>query len=148
MKLIYLLLAVTICSFTACAQQTKTNQKVKEQNSVTNKIDSKMDLSKLTNEQVKKAVEAQLNNDKTAWFALFTEKVKFTDDGNNLEFKSFFENAFKHNERFLSIERVENHGKDLYGHFDAGQWGVFNVYFKFHQNAEGKFDRLDIGADK
>lgn len=107
-----------------------------------------MDLTKLTNPQVKKAVEAQLNNDKDAWFALFADKVVFTDDGKTLDFKPFFENAFNHNERFLDISRVENDGKDIYGHFDAGQWGIFNVFFKFHQNAEGKFDKLDIGADK
>lgn len=143
MKLLYLLTAI-LFSFTACGQQ---NQKEIQQNSITNKNNTTMDLSKLTNTQVKKAVEAQLNNDSAAFFALFTDDATMTDDGNPHDFKPFFENAFNHGEKFLSIDKVENDGKDIYGHFDAGQWGIFNVYFKFHQNPEGKFNHLDIGAD-
>lgn len=115
---------------------------------VINKKENEMDLSKLTNEYVRKAVEAQINNDRDAFFALFTKDAKMTDDGNPQHFKSFFENAFNHKEKFLSIDRVENEGRDVYGHFDAGQWGVFNVFFKFHQSTDGRFDRLDIGADQ
>ncbi len=43
---------------------------------------------------------------------------------------------------FLS---VEDEGKTVYGNFKAGQWGTFRVFFKFHQNADGKFEKLDIG---
>jgi hypothetical protein len=40
---------------------------------------------------------------------------------------------------------VENEGKAVYGSFYAGQWGTFNVYFRFQEATGGKFDRLDIG---
>ncbi|WP_454046040.1 hypothetical protein [Chryseobacterium sp. Marseille-Q8038] len=29
-----------------------------------------------------------------------------------------------------------------------GKWGTFQIYFKFHKNAEGQFDKLDIGQDR
>jgi hypothetical protein len=148
MKIIYFMFAMLLFSVTACGQQTKTNKSETQQNSITEKKNNKMDLSKVTNPQVRKAVEAQINNDKAAWFALFTNNVTFSDDGNTLDFKPFFENAFNHKEKFLSIEKVANEGKDIYGQFDAGQWGIFNVFFKFHQNTDGKFDRLEIGANK
>lgn len=104
-----------------------------------------MDLSKIPNEQVRKAIGALQENDKDAWYAHFTKDVTFTDDGRALSFQSFFDNAFDKKEKFLDIDRVENNGKDIYGNFYAGQWGVFRVYFKFHQDAGGKFNRLDIG---
>lgn len=150
---IILLSAVTIsftaCSFTACGQTKKqqkdnTSKQTKNQSKI-NRTESKMDLSKITNEKVRQAVDAQISGDKATFFSLFTGKVKFTDDGNTLDFKSFFENAFNHKEQFLSIDKVENNGKDIFGRFNAGQWGTFNVYFKFHQNADGQFDELHIG---
>ncbi len=102
-----------------------------------------MDLSKITNQTVKQAIEALQSGDK-AWYGFFSDKVVMTDDGNKMDFKSFFAKALG-KEQFLTIDKVENDGKDIYGNFQAGQWGMFKVFFKFHQNAEGKFDRLDIG---
>lgn len=104
-----------------------------------------MDLSKLTNENVKKAVEALQSNDKDTWFSYFADEVHFTDDGRILDFRPFFDNAFDHKEKFLEIQKVENDGNDIYGNFFAGQWGTFYVYFKFHEDANGKINRLDIG---
>jgi hypothetical protein len=104
-----------------------------------------MDLSTITNVTIKQAIEALQVSDKTAWFNLFTSDAEFTDDGKKLDFKSFFDNAFNHKEKFLSIEKIENESKDITGHFFAGQWGTFMVYFKFHLNTEGKINRLDIG---
>ncbi|RZS75464.1 hypothetical protein EV199_1330 [Pseudobacter ginsenosidimutans] len=105
-----------------------------------------MDLSKITNEKVKQAIEALQSGDK-GWYLFFTESPVMTDDGNTVDFKSFFAKALG-NEKFLTIDKVENEGKDVYGNFKAGQWGTFKVFFKFHQNAEGKFNRLDIGQAK
>lgn len=105
-----------------------------------------MDLSKITNETVRKAIEALQNGDQS-WYSFFTPNPAMTDDGNKVDFKNFFAKALGE-EKFLSIDKVENEGKDVYGNFKAGQWGTFKVYFKFHQNAEGKFDRLDIGQAK
>ena len=105
-----------------------------------------MDLTKITDLEVKKAIEALQAGDKS-WYGFFTENPTMTDDGRSIDFKSFFSNALG-NEMFLSIDHVENDGKNIYGNFKAGKWGTFQTYFKFHKNAEGKFDKLDIGQAK
>ncbi|WP_336960424.1 hypothetical protein [Chryseobacterium contaminans] len=130
-------------SGTACAQQTV---KEKQASTSISKKQQTMDLSKITDPQVKQAIEALQTGDKS-WYSFFTENPAMTDDGNKVDFKSFFANALG-KELFLSIDRVENEGKDIHGNFKAGQWGTFPVFFKFHKNSEGKFDRLDIGQDK
>lgn len=131
-------------SCTACGQNTHNeNQNHTTQSS---KKQHTMDISKITDPVVKQAIEALQNGDKS-WYSFFTENPAMTDDGNSVDFKSFFSNALG-NEKFLSIDRVENDGKDIYGEFKAGKWGNFPVFFKFHKNAEGKFDRLDIGQSK
>ncbi len=104
-----------------------------------------MDTSKLTNETIKKAIDALQQGDKQAWYSYFTNDAVFTDDGRTLDFKSFFDNAFDKKEKFLTIDKVENSGKDVYGNFYAGQWGTFRVYFRFHISDEEKINRLDIG---
>ncbi|WP_265131071.1 hypothetical protein [Chryseobacterium oranimense] len=102
-----------------------------------------MNLSKITNETVKSAIEAlQSGNDE--WYSFFTSNPEMTDDGHRVDFKQFFNKALG-KEKFLTIDKVENDGMDIYGKFEAGQWGTFPVFFKFHQDAQGKFDRLDIG---
>ncbi len=130
-----------IASFTllSCAQTQ--NKNIVQ----TTKTANKMDLSKISNEVVRKAIEALQANDKNTWYTYFTNDAIFTDDGRTLNFKSFFDNAFDKQEKFLSIDKIENNGKDVYGNFYAGQWGSFRVYFKFHQNESGKLYRLDIG---
>ncbi|WP_255577418.1 hypothetical protein [Elizabethkingia sp. JS20170427COW] len=141
MKSIIYLFCMTL-TFSACAQSTKENT---TKNKNLTKTQKTMDLTKITNPQVKQAIEALQNNDKATWYSYFTKDANFTDDGRTLDFKSFFDNAFSHKERFLEIEKVENGGKDITGKFFAGQWGTFRVFFKFHQQADGKFNRLDIG---
>ena len=132
-----LLSFMLIIGFTisACAQKTE--------KTITNQKQQIMDYNKITNETVKKAIEALENGDKS-WYSYFTDDPVMTDDGNKVDFKSFFAKALGE-EKFLSIDKVENDGKDVYGNFKAGKWGTFRVFFKFHQNTEGKFDRLDIG---
>ncbi|MBC9913830.1 hypothetical protein ICL55_25525 [Chitinophaga varians] len=102
-----------------------------------------MDVAKITHPAVRKAIEALQAGDKS-WYSFFTDHPAMTDDGNAVDFKSFFGKALG-NEKFLSIDKVENEGKDVYGNFKAGSWGTFKVFFKFHEGAGGKFDRLDIG---
>lgn len=138
--LILLLLASTI-SLQAQPLKAKSS-------TIQTKTEQKMDISKIINPQVKQAIEALQNNDKKAWFSFFTNDAVFTDDDRTMDFASFFDNAFKHKEKFLTIDKVENNGKDIFGNFFAGQWGTFKVYFKFHQQADGKFNRLDIGQSK
>lgn len=127
----------------ACAQPA-TNDTAQTINHIS-KTQNAMDVTTITNPSVKQAIEALQNNDKSAWYSFFTSDAVFTDDGRTMDFKSFFDNAFKHKEKFLTIEKVENQGKDIVGNFYAGQWGTFKVFFKFHQQADGKFNRLDIG---
>lgn len=105
-----------------------------------------MDLSKITNPTVREAIEA-LQSGSQNWYSYFTENPVMTDDGNTVNFKGFFAKALG-NEQFLTIDNVENDGKNIRGNFKAGQWGTFKVFFNFHQNAAGKFDRLDIGQVK
>jgi len=136
-------LVLIYISFTACSQN-KEIQTQKETEKVIHKTQDKtMDLSKLTNPSVKAAFEALQSGNKT-WYSFFTENPVMTDDGNIVDFKSFFSKALGE-EKFLTIDKVENDGKDIYGNFKAGKWGTFKVFFKFHQNSEGKFEKLDIG---
>lgn len=102
-----------------------------------------MDLSKLSNPIVKKAIEALQAGDKS-WYSFFTENPEMTDDGNTVDFHNFFSKALGQ-EKFLTIDTVENEGKNVSGNFKAGQWGTFRVYFRFHITQEGKINRLDIG---
>jgi hypothetical protein len=103
-----------------------------------------MDLSVITNETVRDSIEALQEKDPQKWLTYFTSDAKMTDDENPRDFQSFSKNAVG-NEWFTEIHRVENDGKDIYGHLTTEQWGDFNVYFKFHVNSEGKIHRLDIG---
>ncbi|MET3036819.1 hypothetical protein ABXT08_11985 [Chryseobacterium sp. NRRL B-14859] len=130
-------------SFIACAQNTGKEKQNPRTLKISNKKQETMDLSKITDTSVKQAIEALQTGDKS-WYDFFTANPVMTDDGNTVNFKSFFSNALG-KEMFLTIDRVENDGKDIYGNFKAGQWGTFPVFFKFHKNPEGKFDRLDIG---
>lgn len=102
-----------------------------------------MDLNKISNKEARNAIEALQAGDKS-WYSYFTENPIMTDDGNKTDFKSFFSKALG-TEKFLTIDEVEDDGKSIYGNFKAGSWGTFKVFFKFHLNTDGKFDRLDIG---
>ncbi|HCA06156.1 MAG TPA: hypothetical protein DEO71_03095 [Chryseobacterium sp.] len=135
--------AVISLSCTACGQkiQGKESQKI-----ITTPNQNNMDLSKITDDTVKQAIQALQDGDQS-WYTFFTENPMMTDDGNTIDFKSFFSHALG-KEKFLSIDKVENDSKDIYGNFEAGKWGTFRTFFKFHKNNEGKFDRLDIGQAK
>jgi hypothetical protein len=103
-----------------------------------------MQTDKLTNTTVKQAINALQAGDAKAWFAVFTTDAALYDDGNKMNFRSFWEKALGH-ERFTSIDKVEHNGLDVYGHFHSDQWGDFKTYMKFHLQADGKINRLDIG---
>lgn len=103
-----------------------------------------MDTSKLTNQTVKAAIEALQEKDNKKWLTYFTTDAKMTDDGKPRNFQSFSKSAVGE-EWFTELHRVENDGKDVYGHLKTKKWGEFNVYFKFHINAKGKIHQLDIG---
>lgn len=103
-----------------------------------------MNTEKLSNPVVKQAIDALQSGDKQAWFALFTNDAQLFDDGNKMDFKSFFEKALGH-ERFTSIDKVEQGGLHLYGKFHSDQWGDFKTYFKFTIGADEKISKLEIG---
>lgn len=104
-----------------------------------------MDLTPITDPGVRRAIEALQASDKAAWYACFTADATFTDDGKRMDFRSFFDNVFTHQEKFVDIDTVEHAGLHLHGKFFAGQWGTFRVFFKFKVNAGGLIERLDIG---
>lgn len=103
-----------------------------------------IDLTKLSNVKVKAAIMALQKGDEKTWFSLFAAEVAFYDDGNQMKFNNFFRKALGH-ERFTCIDKVENNGLEVYGHFHSDQWGDFKTCFKFQVNKEGKIARLDIG---
>jgi hypothetical protein len=136
---IIILLAALLCTTQqSCGQETtkKTTQK-----------QIAMDTSKLTNTTVKAAFVAWQNGDAKSFLALFTADAKLFDDGNPRNFQSFVKEACGR-EKFTSIDKVENNGLDILGNFHTESWGDFKTYFKFHINAGGKIERLDIGQAK
>lgn len=137
-----LLFTFSVMSISACAQEknTKTTINITQKN-------NKMDTSKLTNDTVKNAFEAWQNGDSKTFLSYFTSDAKLTDDGNARDFQKFVKEACGH-EKFTTLESVSNEGKNLIGNFHTESWGDFKTFFNFHSNAEGKFDRLDIGQAK
>ena len=133
---------VSAWTLTACGQP---GAEANKEQTTTQKTQT-MDLSKITDTTVKAAMEAFQAGDKS-WYDFFAENPVMTDDGNAVDFKSFFSKALGE-EKFLSIDKVENNGKDIYGNFKAGNWGTFKVFFKFQVNEAGKFHQLDIGQAK
>ncbi|AXE31702.1 hypothetical protein DK842_18410 [Chromobacterium phragmitis] len=103
-----------------------------------------MNLEMLTQPAVRLAIEALQDGDHDAWMAQFHPEATMTDDGLPANFLKFSEHAIGH-ERFTSIDRVENQGLDIYGGFHSDRWGDFNTYFKFHLDANGKINLLEIG---
>lgn len=103
-----------------------------------------MDTTKLTNKTAREAFEAWQKADTTKWLAHFTTDAKLLDDGNPRDFTKFSTKAIG-SEYFTSIDKVENNGLHIYGHFHSDTWGDFKTYFKFHLNANGKIYLLEIG---
>lgn len=126
-------MALGTCS---CAKAQQPN----EQNTSTRT----MDLSKITDPVVRAAMEAWQAGDKKTFLSHFTTGAKMTDDGNPRDFAKFVQEACG-TEKFLELDTVKDGGRELIGKFDAGHWGVFRVYFRFHPNGAGKFGQLDIG---
>ena len=90
------------------------------------------------------AIEALQKGDKEAWASQFSSDATLYDDGKPRSLAEFTQAALGH-ERFTSIDRVEDHGLHIIGHFRSDQWGDFKTYFKFKLGSTGKIERLDIG---
>jgi hypothetical protein len=103
-----------------------------------------MDTDRLTNPTVRAAIQALQRGDKEAWSGLFEPGATLYDDGNPRSLVKFTEEALGQ-ERFTSIDGIENRGLDLTGSFHSPKWGDFRTYFRFQLGADGKIRRLDIG---
>lgn len=144
MKFKYITILLIFSLLTACGQQ-KTNETNSEKGKTAlSKKNNKMDTSKLTNETVKKALDAWQQGDSNSFLSYFTNDVKLYDDGNPRDFLKFVKDACGY-EKFTSIDKVENNGQYITGNFHTESWGDFKTYFKFHIDTEGKITRLDIG---
>ncbi len=106
-----------------------------------------MNYTNITDPEVQAAIQAWQEGDPEAFLSYFSPNALMTDDGNIRSLPAFVKEACG-NELFLSLDKVEDEGRSVFGNFKAGHWGTFRVYFKFHKNPTGKFDRLDIGQAK
>lgn len=147
MKAKYIILLFAFSSITACGQQQKTDKKSEKTTVKSTQKNNKMDLNKITNPTVKSAIEAWQNGDSKSFLSYFTSDAKLYDDGSPRNFQNFVKEACGH-EKFTTIEKVGNDGKDIIGNFHTESWGDFKTYFNFTINEEGKFSRLDIGQAK
>ena len=102
---------------------------------------------KLTNPTVKAAVDALQSGNRTEWAALIEADAQLFADGTPRSLHAFNEEAVGH-ERFTSIDRVDNHGLNVVGHFHSDQWGDFRTYFKFQLSPSGRIKRLDEQAGR
>ena len=134
MKIKNLIYFLTVGILSACGQVKKPS---------TLKL-SDMDTRKLTNPLVRQAVDAWQDGNSEKWLSVFADNVQLLDDDSPRDFHKFSTQAIGH-ERFTSIDKVENNGQDIYGHFHSDTWGDFKTYFKFHINAAGKIYKLEIG---
>lgn len=132
--------AFALCGLSAIAQPGTRS------NASTNQPAPAMDTSALTEPTVKAAFDAWQDGNASAFLALFAKDATLTDDGSPRDLQRFVREACG-KERFTSIGKVANGGKDIHGHFHTESWGDFNTYFKFHLGAGGKITRLDIGQD-
>ena len=103
----FLPLLLALASITACAQK-KNTQQPSQQNT------NRMDTSKLINPAVKAAFDAWQKGDREAFTSFFSADAILLDDGNPRDFSRFVKDACGH-ERFVSIDKVENNGLDIYG---------------------------------
>lgn len=62
-----------------------------------------MDVSKLTDTTVKKALEAWQNGDRKTFISFFTPDAKLYDDGNPRDFQKFINEACGHKNSSASI---------------------------------------------
>ncbi len=110
-KCLITLLAM-ILSLVACGQKPQRSAS----NTSIHKTEQTMDLSKITNEQARQAIEAWQQGDSTSFLSFFVANARLTDDGHPRDFANFVKTACGH-ERFTSIDKVENNGLDIYGNF-------------------------------
>jgi hypothetical protein len=105
---------------------------------------STMTYETITHPTAKAAIEAWQKGNLNLWQSFFVSSPQLLDDGHSRNFLKFSNEAIG-KERFTSIDKVEDHGLSIYGHFHSDTWGDFKTYFKFHLDAQGKISKLEIG---
>ena len=98
----------------------------------------------IQNQIVRQAFDAWQKADTDLWLSLFTNNAELFDDENPRDFYKFSTEAIGH-ERFLSIDKIEEDGTRIYGHFHSDTWGDFKTYFHFHIDSQGRIYKLNIG---
>ena len=101
------------------------------------------DLIKLVNPTVGKAIDALQHANAREWLSLFVRNAIVYDHGNQMTAGEFIEKSAG-NEHFASIDKTENNGLAVFGHFHSKQLGDFQVCFRFHLNGKAKVSRLEI----
>ncbi|WP_228464618.1 hypothetical protein [Chryseobacterium antibioticum] len=88
----YLIITAVLCF--SCITFGQKVQGKYSQKSIAASKQKNMDLSKITNDTVKRAIQ-ELQEGYTSWYEFFIENPVMTDDGNLVDFKSFFSNAWE-----------------------------------------------------
>lgn len=135
MKYQWILIFCAAMSLQACGQLHKNHK---------HQTVNVMDINKITNPVAKAAIEAWQEGNSEKWLSFFSTDAKLLDDGNERNFTKFSTEAIG-TERFTSIDKIEDKGTSIYGQFHSDTWGDFKTYFKFHINADGKINQLEIG---
>src|ERR1700754_3612701 len=101
------------------------------------------DVKLLENRVIRKAIEALHREDARTWLSLFAKNAVVYDHGNAMTAWEFIEKSAGH-EHFASIDKTENKGLVVFGHFHSEQLGEFQACFRFQLNEKEKVSRLDV----
>lgn len=115
-----ILLILVPCSLWTCGQPSHPHETI-----------TQMEYNKISHATVKAAIEAWQKADATSWLSLFTRGAGPLDDGHPRDFNKFSTEVIGQ-ERFITIDKVEDNGLSVYGRFHSDTWGDFKTYFKFH----------------
>lgn len=99
---------------------------------------------RITDPIVRKALQAWQEADRTRWKSMFADDASLTDDGHPRNLEDFSKYAIG-DEYFLTIDKIEDHGRTVTGQFHTKKYGDFIARFHFEINDAGKIFRLDIG---
>jgi hypothetical protein len=104
-------------------------------------------LSAIRNSVVSSAVEAINSRDEQAWFRLFAERPKFSDDGIPRDLVAWCEDELFGSSvaYIISIDRVEEGGLTFFARYHSDRWGDFKTFWRFVVE-DGKISKLDVGA--
>lgn len=96
---------------------------------------------------VRTAISALQAGDRLNWLTCFTAGAKLFDNGKR---KSLFNFTRDHigSMHFISIERVDNDGRDVYGVLKVREEENIRAYFKFRLDAAAMCSRLDVGRQE